>query len=66
MVALPLRFVNAFLDLLERGRGSCYQDNVGAALGESFGGRRADAAAGAGDERELAREWLRISHARSL
>ncbi len=49
--------VDALLDLFERARGAGDQDDVGAGGGERFGGRGADAAAGAGDERELAREW---------
>ena len=52
--------VDALLDLLERAGGAGDQDDMGAGRGERFGGRRADAAAGAGDERELAGEWLRI------
>ena len=38
------------------------EDDVRAGRGERFGGGGADAAAGAGDERELAGEWLRIGH----
>ena len=58
--------VDALLDLLERRGGAGDEDDVRAGRGERLGGRRADAAAGAGDERELAgkvasnRSWRRL------
>ena len=51
-------FVDAVLDRFERARRSGDEDDMGAGGAERFGGRRADAAAGAGDERELSGEGL--------
>ena len=48
--------VDRFLDRFERRRGARGEDDVRAGRGQRFGGRGADAAAGAGDERELAGE----------
>ena len=46
--------VDPLLDLLERRRAAGGQDDVRAGRGQRLGGGGADAAAGAGDERELA------------
>ena len=48
--------VDSLLDLLQRGGGPGDEDDVRAGRGKRFGGGRADAAAGAGDERELVRQ----------
>ena len=59
--------VDPLLDLLERRGAAGGQDDVGAGRGQRFGGGGADAAAGAGDERELAVERLgRFGHAAPL
>ena len=46
--------VDPLLDLLERRGGAGDEDHVRAGRGKRFRGRRANAAAGAGDQRELA------------
>ena len=54
--------VNPLLDLLQRGGGAGDEDDMRAGRGKRFGGRRADAAAGAGDKRQLSVKGLRIAH----
>jgi hypothetical protein len=55
------------LDLLQRLRGTGNEDDVRARAAKGFGGRGANAAAGAGDKRKLAGKWLRrISHGKRL
>ena len=56
MVAVPPASWMRSSTVLERAGGAGHQDDVGAGRGERFGGRGADAAAGAGDERKLAGE----------
>ena len=50
--------VDAVVDRFERAGGAGDQDDMRAGGGQRFGGRRADPAAGAGDERQLAGEGL--------
>jgi hypothetical protein len=54
--------VDAVVDHLERARGPRNEDDMGAGRAERLGGRRADSAAGSGDERELAGEGLFVCH----
>ena len=62
MVADPPRLMDPLLDRLERRRGAGDQHHMRAGGRQRLGGRRADPAAGSGDQRKLAGKGLRISH----
>ena len=61
MVAVPPAAWMRSSTCFERLGGAGGEDDVGAGRGERFGGRRANAAAGAGDKRELAVKRFRDS-----
>ena len=60
--------VDPLLDRFQRRRGARDEDDMRAGGGERLGGRGADPAAGAGDERELVRRraWRRRSWVRGF